>query len=151
MPLSTPGPGHLPPLRCHSLPQYLVTCFPAGISFRQFANPTKSESVCHSCLTLCDSPGSSVCGILQARILEWEDLHSRGSSQPRDQTQVPHIAARFFTSEPPGKPALFTLRYSWEIWISKVWGGVHRIQISFQQDFIWHIYIHNYTQQQLRV
>ena len=29
---------------------------------------------------------------------------SRGSSQPRDQTQVSHTAGRFFTSEPPGKP-----------------------------------------------
>ena len=42
------------------------------------------------CLTLCDPmdcnlPGSSVHGILQARILEWVAmLTSRGSSQPRD-------------------------------------------------------------------
>ena len=48
------------------------------------------------CLTLCDPmdcsmPGSSVHGILQARILEWVPF-SRGSSQPRDQTQVSHIA-----------------------------------------------------------
>ena len=41
-----------------------------------------------SCLTLCDSmdcgpPGSSVCGIVQARILEWVDISfSRGSSWP---------------------------------------------------------------------
>ena len=38
-------------------------------------------------------------GILQARILEWVALpFSRGSSQPRDWTQVSHIAGRFFTS-----------------------------------------------------
>ena len=43
-----------------------------------------------SCLTLCDPmdcspPGSSVCGILQERILEWVAIpFSRGSSQPRD-------------------------------------------------------------------
>ena len=38
-------------------------------------------------------------GILQARILEWVAFpFSRGSSQPRDQTQVSHIADRFFTS-----------------------------------------------------
>ena len=38
-------------------------------------------------------------GILQARILEWVALpFSRGSSQPRDQTLVSHIAGRFFTS-----------------------------------------------------
>ena len=43
-----------------------------------------------SCLTLCDLmdyslPGSSVHGILQARILKWVAMpSSRGSSQPRD-------------------------------------------------------------------
>ena len=37
-------------------------------------------------------------GILQARILEWVTMpSSRGSSQPRGQTQVSHIAGRFFT------------------------------------------------------
>ena len=36
-------------------------------------------------------------GILQARILEWVAFpFSRGSSQPRDQTQVLHIAGGFF-------------------------------------------------------
>ena len=38
-------------------------------------------------------------GILQARILEWVAFpFSRGSSQPRDQIQVSHIAGRFFIS-----------------------------------------------------
>ena len=42
---------------------------------------------------------SRVHGILQARILEWVAFpFSRGSSQPRDQTQVSHIAGGFFTS-----------------------------------------------------
>ena len=40
----------------------------------------------------------TVHGILEARILEWGAFSfSRGSSQPRDQTQVSHIAGRFFT------------------------------------------------------
>ena len=40
----------------------------------------------------------TVHGILQARILEWVAVSfSRGSSQPRDWTQVSHIAGRFFT------------------------------------------------------
>ena len=43
----------------------------------------------------------TVHGILQARILELVVFpFSRGSSQPRDQTQVSHIAGGFFTSEP---------------------------------------------------
>ena len=46
----------------------------------------------------CSPPGSSVHGILQARILEWVAISfSRGSSRPRDQTQVSHIAGRCFT------------------------------------------------------
>ena len=43
--------------------------------------------------------GHTVHGIHQARILEWVAIpFSRESSQPRDQTQVSHIAGRFFTS-----------------------------------------------------
>ena len=43
-------------------------------------------------------PGASVHGILQVRRLEWVAIpFSRGSSQPRDRTQVSHIAGRFFT------------------------------------------------------
>ena len=46
----------------------------------------------------CSPPGSSVHGILQARILEWVAIpSSRGSSQLRDQTQASRIAGGFFT------------------------------------------------------
>ena len=45
----------------------------------------------------CSPPSSSVHGILQARILESVSISfCRGSSQPRDQTQVSHIAGRRF-------------------------------------------------------
>ena len=55
--------------------------------------------VTQSCLTLCDLMDDTVHGILQPRILEWVAFpFSRGSSQPRDQTQVSCIAGRFFTS-----------------------------------------------------
>ena len=55
--------------------------------------------VAQSCPTLCDSMDYTVHGILQARILEWVAFpFSRGSSQPRDGTQVSHIAGGFFTS-----------------------------------------------------
>ena len=49
------------------------------------------------CLTLCHAldhslPGSSVRGILQARILEWVVMpSSRGPSQPRDQTHISNV------------------------------------------------------------
>ena len=49
-------------------------------------------------LILCDPMDYTVHEILQARILEWVAVpFSRGSSQPRDQTQVPHTAGGFFT------------------------------------------------------
>ena len=52
-----------------------------------------------SCPALCDPMDYIVCGILQARILDWVAFpFSRGSSQLRDQTQISHIAGRFFTS-----------------------------------------------------
>ena len=45
----------------------------------------------------CSPPSSSIHGTLQARILEWVAISfSRGSSWPRDQTQVSHIAGRHF-------------------------------------------------------
>ena len=46
----------------------------------------------------CSPPGSSVHGILQARILEWAAISfSRGSFWSRDLTQFSHIASRSFT------------------------------------------------------
>ena len=46
----------------------------------------------------CSPPGSSVRGILQARILESVSMpFSRGSSRPRDQSQLSHLAGGFFT------------------------------------------------------
>ena len=59
--------------------------------------------IVQSCLTLCNPmhsspPGSSFYGILQARILEWVAISSsRGSSQPRDRTQVSCTAGGYFT------------------------------------------------------
>ena len=72
---------------------------------RQVLNPLRDQFslVAQSCLTLGNPmdytpPGSSVHGLLQARILEWVAISSsRGSSQPRDRIQVSHIACRFFT------------------------------------------------------
>ena len=60
----------------------------------------------------CSSPGSSVPGICQARILEWAAISSsRESSQPRDwiESSSPPFTDGFFTPEPPGKPSLYTI------------------------------------------
>ena len=68
---------------------------------------TVEYSVQFSCSVVSDSivtpmdyslPGSSVHGIFQAIVLEWVAISfSRGSSQPRDWTQVSRIAGRRFT------------------------------------------------------
>ena len=66
---------------------------------------TAREGQSVSCSVVSDSlwpcglslPGSSVHGILQARILEWVAISFSSSSQPRDWTQVSHIAGRLFT------------------------------------------------------
>ena len=55
--------------------------------------------VAQLCLTLCDPMDYTVHGILQVRVLDWVAFpFSRGSSQPRDWTQVSHIIGGFFTS-----------------------------------------------------
>ena len=62
-------------------------CMPSCFScFRLFA--ILQTVACQAPLTM---------GILQARILEWVAMTSRGSSQPKDRTQVSRIAGRFFT------------------------------------------------------
>ena len=81
-----------------------------------------SVLIAQLCLTLCNPkecspPGSSIHGILQARVLEWVAISfSRGSSQPRDQTQVSHIAGRrvnlWATREVVLLPILFPF-YRW--------------------------------------
>ena len=54
-----------------------------------------------SCVWLFVTPGSSVHGISQARILEWVAISfSRRSSPPRDQTCISCLADRLFTTEP---------------------------------------------------
>ena len=78
------------------------------IHFGKYSLLSFSYILCHAkslqlCPTLCDPmdsslPGSSVHGILQARIPEWAAIpFFRGSSQPKDQTQASCIAGRFFT------------------------------------------------------
>ena len=62
----------------------------------------------------CSSPGFSVHGISQARILEWVVIpFSRGSSQPRDQAWVSCIAGRFLT-----------------IWATTTWMNLKNIMLT---------------------
>ena len=91
--------------------------------------------------TLCDPlgynlPGSSVHGILQARILEWVAISfSRGSSQPRDQTRVSCITGIFFTSwtsrEAQGMPNYFQNGF---------WKPNHAWKLFTWIDYVWFVY-----------
>ena len=71
--------------------------------------------VAQLCPTLCHPMDYTVHGVLQARILEWITLpFSRGSSQPRDWTQVSHMQADSLPTEPRGKP-------NWKIAFLLLW------------------------------
>ena len=75
---------------------------PEGVLHRKKRVRAESKvklKAAQSCPTLYDPMDYTVHKILQARILEWiASPFSRGSSQPRDRTQVSHIAGGFFTS-----------------------------------------------------
>ena len=80
----------------------LCTCYPHCL--KQPLHACVLKSCNQNQVRLCDPvdcspPGSSVHGILQARRLEWVATpFSRGSSQPRDRTQVSCTAGGFFTT-----------------------------------------------------
>ena len=90
-----------------------VSCLPCDLLLLELEDCVCVCVCAQLCLTLCDpmdcsTPGSSVHGISQARALESVAISSsRGSSQPRDRTQVSCIAGRFFiiwdTREAPKK------------------------------------------------
>ena len=71
---------------------------------------SRSQSLCIGTWTEVghDPPGSSVHGILQARILQWVAvLSSRGSFQPKNQTHISYassLASSSWPLAPPGKP-----------------------------------------------
>ena len=77
------------------------------------------SEVAELCLTFCDPmeyslPGSSLHGILQARVLEWGAISlSRGSSRPRDRTQVSRIPGRGFN-----------------LWATREGQSIHSVQFS---------------------
>ena len=137
-------PGLLPPALssalvastgCHILlpPSWLFFSFLSFFLFTSDSNinikEKKESEVSQSCLTLCgpmdcSPPGSSVHGILQARILEWVAIpFSRASSQPRDPTWVTCIAGRFFT-------IWATREVSFEELIaSLIWCAIHSVEV----------------------
>ena len=100
----------------------------------------KSES-CSVVSNFWDTLDSTAREILQARILEWITFpFSRGSFQPRDQTQVCHIAGGFFTSWAIGKPKNTRVgSLSLLQWIVPTkesnWGLLHCRRILYQMSY----------------
>ena len=87
--------------RCNSIGSYCYCCLVTK------SGPTLCYPMDYSPL------GSSVHGILQAKILEWVSiLFSRGSSWPKDWTRVSFIASRFFTI---WATRLQTGKWNWEL------------------------------------
>ena len=88
----------------------------------------------------CSLPGSSVHGILQARIVEWVAIScSRGFSWPRDRTRVSCIAGRFFTTEPVRNT------FSCITWGKSLYshGQAIKPQMSTNITFTWILYFHS--------
>ena len=97
-------------------------------------------------------PGSSVHGILQTRTLGWVAMpSSRGSSQPRDWSQVSYIAGRFFTIELPGKPTHYDNLNNTMSWLGE--GNGNQLQYSCLENFMdrgaWWATVHGVAQSQI--
>ena len=97
----------------------------------------------HSCPTLCNPmgcslPGSSVHGILQARILEWVAMpSSRGSSQPRIEPKSiisPALAGRFFTSSTTWEALGNTLPHVLKITVNYNFEPFRNVCMKAQKD-----------------
>ena len=112
-----PGVSSLPGLQTDRLLLTVFSCgrkkeTERGRELSDISSPLVCALITQSCPTLCDPidcslPGSSVHGILQARILEWVPIpSSRGSSQCRDQTHISCLLpgqAGSLPLAPPGK------------------------------------------------
>ena len=84
--------------------------------------------VTQSCPVLWDCMAYTVHGILQARIPDWAAvLSSRGSSQPRDQTQVSCSVGRFFTS--------WATREAHITWSHFRWWKLHHFFLTFVHTY----------------
>ena len=101
----------------------------------------------------CSPPGSSVLGILQARILEWVAMpSSRGSSQPRDLTQLSCIAGGFFTNWATrevheylsGQPIPSPGDLGWATREAKRWGQPKCLSMEKRVRKIWSLHTMEY-------
>ena len=103
----------------------------------------------------CHPPGSSVHGILQARMLEWVAMpSSRWPPQPRNLTQVSYIAGRFSTiwatrqTHSPGSPCQIPnlpVPWSWTSQPPEPW----EISVVYKPTSPWHFVVAAQTDRQV--
>ena len=113
----------------------LRSCMPHGVAKNknvQCVCVYDKVKVTQLCQTLWDCMDYIVHRILQARILERVAFpFSRGSSQPRDRSQVSRIAGGFFTSWAAREALNKYLKESWKknIYLFQVWqaGSIFKI------------------------
>ena len=105
----------------------------------------KESEVAQSCLTLCDPmdcslPDSSIHGIFKATVLEWVAISfSRGSSWPRDRTQVSRIVGRCFTIWATSKVRLWKglrLQTIWGLTVT-MWVSTSGLNLKPAQFYLW--------------
>ena len=138
--------------KCHANCFYFLIISPISISWNTGNIAVLSLSlewvlITQACPTLCDPldcnpPGSSVHGILQARILKWVAFpFSRGSSQPRYWIWVSCVTGRFFITEPPGNlvPSLEICNLAFcKVYFSFVGWSFHLLCDFFKLKHIYH-------------
>ena len=110
------------------------------------------SEVAQPCPTLCDPldcslPGFSVHGILQARKLEWVTISfSRGSSWPRDLTQVSRIVGRRFNLWATNSEMIFSCKHNSPLLLG---GGIYYLLVMwgffkwwrfFKKKIYWNIF-----------
>ena len=108
--------------------------------------------VAQLCLTLCgpmdcSPPGSSVLGVLQARMLEWVSMSSSRAGRSGIKPRSPTLQVDSLLSEPPGKAkntGVGSLSHLQRIFPTQVlnWGLLHcrwiLYQLSYQGRACWH-------------
>ena len=120
-------------LHCR-LVEYGAVSVMEGFSNSYLQEGHKKVTWTQSCPTLsdptdCSPPGSSVCRIVQARILEWVVISSPGgSSQPKDQTESPAPQADSLSYEPTEKPRLLDSALPQTLHLLKKKKNVRKVQ-----------------------
>ena len=119
-----------------SIPIYIHMCVYGIWPLTSSSVWGKESEVAQLCPTLCDPmdcglPGSSVHGIFQAKILEWDAMpSSRGSSQPWDWTYISCVSCQYWQVDslslaPLGKPFGARIEhYTW-LWSKITFKEIH--------------------------